>query len=132
MQLMEIPDADHSLSDIIMVSFIGNETPAMGQISQMVSTNHYNLLTNFNIKNPTSPHNVIMGCPWLHKLDACLSKNHQVLWYPTPYGPPEIKDNFDESQKIDIISIAWLHQRWTLIGEESTTLLKIRPNEDAD
>lgn len=96
----------------------------MGQISLMVSTEPFNLPTNFVITSNPSHHKIIISFPWLHKLTACPSMYHRVLWCRTPQQANGIEGNSGQFRKIDIISISQLIQKIGLDEQVSEILLR--------
>lgn len=111
-------------NDLVMVNFNSNEASVIGQISLMVSTKPYKVLTNFAITNTSSHHNIIMGRPWLHKLRACPSTHHQCFDTQHLNRAREIRANPGQSRKADVISASRFGQKKDLRGTRIRNIIE--------
>ena len=51
----------------------------------------YNVITDFYVMDVPSPHNAILGRPWIHMMRVITSTYHQLLCYPTREGTMDIR-----------------------------------------
>lgn len=74
-----------------LVRFNDSVTIFMGIIRLSISVKEAIILTSFVVLNTPTSYNVIWQRPWIHKMMAILSIDHQLLKYPTVDGMREIK-----------------------------------------
>lgn len=74
-----------------LVAFKGSISRSLGTIELSIKAHPLNHLVEFHVIQCSSPYNVIMERPWIHKTKGVLSTYHQVLRYPSNKGVMKIK-----------------------------------------
>ncbi|XP_057808892.1 uncharacterized protein LOC131023369 [Salvia miltiorrhiza] len=82
----------------VLVGFSGESTTTVGEIDLPVYAEGVNLSTRFLVVDAPSAYNVILGCPWIHGMEAVPSTYHQVIRFPTKWGVKEIKGEQKDSR----------------------------------
>lgn len=120
-QMEATPEAGRAMvhhSPESLYGFDGSQAVTSGIISYPVRANPYNIITHFYVLDVGSPHNVILGRLWIHLMRAITSTYHQLVRYPTPDGPADIRG--DQGASRSCAAIALKKTGWT------------RPNSDND
>ncbi|XP_057768241.1 uncharacterized protein LOC130988403 [Salvia miltiorrhiza] len=82
----------------VLVGFSGESTTTVGEIDLPIYAEGVNLSTRFLVVDAPSAYNVILGRPWIHKMEAVPSTYHQVIRFPTKWGVKEIKGEQKDSR----------------------------------
>lgn len=75
---------------VSLVGFCGESRNTIKESTLLVYTKGVNLYTKFHILNNPSTYNVILGRPWIHKMEAVPPTFHQILRFSTKWGIKEI------------------------------------------
>ena len=81
-----------------------NETRSPNTISLPICDDPCNVITEFFVIDVESPHNVILGRPWLHIIRVVPFSYHQLLWYLTSTGIADIRGEQIVAQSIVAIT----------------------------
>ena len=101
-----------------LYGFDGSQAISTGIIAYPVLTDPYNVITHFYMVDLPSPHNIILGRPWLYMMKAVPSTYHQLLRYPVPGGTADIRG--DQGISRSCAAIALKRAGWTLRVAEPT------------
>ncbi len=87
---MGLKEADITRRCISLVGFSGESKTTIGETVLPIYAEGVNLYTKFVILDSPSVYNVILGRPWIHKMEAVPSTYHQIIKFPTKWGVKEI------------------------------------------
>ena len=87
---MGLKEADIKRRCISLVGFSGESKTTIKETFLPIYAEGVNLYTKFVILGSPSVYNIILGCPWIHKMEAVPSMYHQIIRFPTKWGIKEI------------------------------------------
>ena len=87
---MRLKEEDITRRCIFLVSFSGESRTTIGENILLVYAEGVNLYTKFLILDSLSVYNVILGQPWIHRIEFVPSIYHQIIRFPTKWGIKEI------------------------------------------
>ncbi len=73
-----------------MLGFSGESKITIRETILPIYAKGVNPYTKFMILDSPSAYNVILGRPWIHKMEAVPSTYHQIIRFPTKWGIKEI------------------------------------------
>jgi len=115
----------NSQSQVSLIWVYGNKMHSPGTIALPVHADPYNVITEFYAIDIESPHNAILGRPWIHMMKVVLSSYHQLLWYPTPTGTTDIKGDQVMSKTIVVIAKSgWVPKTTKAISDKDSPARK--------
>lgn len=74
----------------LLVGFNSQPEWPLGRIVLPVVAGTKTLQIEFLVINTPSPYNTILGCPWIHQMEAVPSTYHQLIRFPTEHGVEQI------------------------------------------
>jgi hypothetical protein len=113
-RMEETPEAARAMvrpSSTPLYGFDGTEARSSGSVSIPVRADPYNIITDFYVMDVPSPHNAILGRPWIHMMRAVPSTYHQLLRYPTKEGTADIRG--DQLMSRTCAAVAKKKSGWT-------------------
>ena len=87
---MRLTESNITRRSISLVGFSGESKNTVGETVLPIYIEGVNLYTKFVILDSPSAYNVILGCPWIHKMEAIPSTYHQIIRFPIKWGIKEI------------------------------------------
>ncbi|XP_010677957.1 uncharacterized protein LOC104893540 [Beta vulgaris subsp. vulgaris] len=69
-----------------LYGFRGEPTRTLGEITLPTYAKGVNLQTRFSVVDCPSTYNIIMGTPWIHKMEVVPSTYHQTIKFPIKWG----------------------------------------------
>ena len=87
---MGLKEVDITRRCISLVGFNRKSRTTIGETVLSVYTKGVNLYNKFLILDSLSAYNVMLGRPWIHKMEAVPSTYHQAIRFSTKWGIKEI------------------------------------------
>ena len=96
---MGLKEEDITQRCISLVVFSGKSRTTLGETVLPLYTKGVNMYTKFLILDSPSAYNVILGCPWIHRMEAIPSTFHQIIRFPTKWGIKELYRKHHDSRQ---------------------------------